>query len=138
MRGFGLEIADMRQRLIEPLDDDVQPVGGSAIGHFGADAGKRPDRRHHGHFVLHRVEDDDQRRPHENAVWKVKRVRLGRGQMLDEALPCRSPYNRKCRQPSAAAPAEARSPTSASNALSDCSAGCGEGAKPSRRLAAHD
>ena len=84
VRGFRLEVAHMRQRLVETLDDDVQPVSGSAVGHLGTDARRRPDRRHHGHFVLHRVEDDDQRRTHEDAVRQVKQIRLGRGQMLDQ------------------------------------------------------
>ena len=70
--GLGLEIAHMRQRLIETLDDDVQAVCRSAIGRLGADPRHWPDRRHHGHLVLHRIEDDDQRRPHENAVGQAE------------------------------------------------------------------
>ena len=76
--------AHMRQRLLETLEHDVQPVGGPRVGRLGADAGRRPHRRHHGHLVLHRVEDHDQGRPHQDAVGKAKRIGLGRRQILDQ------------------------------------------------------
>src|SRR5680860_1817153 len=84
MRGIGAELAGMRQRLVQPLHDDVEPLRGARIGRLGAHAWCGPHRRHHGHLVFDGIEDHDQRRPHHDAVRQIERVELVAGQILDQ------------------------------------------------------
>ena len=62
-----------------------QPVDGARIRCFGGDSLLRPDGGDDYHLVLHGVEDDHDRRPHQKRIGHADGIRLLRGQALDEA-----------------------------------------------------
>lgn len=72
------------QELVEPVQDDVQPLSGSRIGSLRADPWGWTHRGYDAKLVLHAVEDHDQRGPHENAVGQAEVVGLAVGQVLDQ------------------------------------------------------
>ena len=74
----------MRQRLIEPLHHKIEPVCRAGIGGLGAHPGSGSHRRHHRHLIPDAVEDDDQRRAHQDAVGKAEPVRRLRREVFDQ------------------------------------------------------
>ncbi len=62
-----------------------QPVDGAGIGGFGRDVLLRPDGGHDRHLVLHGVEDDHDRGPHQERIGHADGVGFLRGQPLHEA-----------------------------------------------------
>ena len=85
MRRARVLLACMRKLLLEPLDGNRQPIRRARVSRLGADAGRGPDRCHHRHLVLNRIEDRDQRWSHQDGMGQTERIAPVARQMLDQS-----------------------------------------------------
>ena len=92
----------MRQRPLQRRLRLVEPLLRVLPGRLGGHVGLRIDRRRQRQFVVHVVEDREQRRPHHQRL-RARRSRRGSSPAdAPSAAPCRSRDSRPARPPSAA------------------------------------
>ena len=81
-RAFGEFGERLVERPVERVDDGGETLHGARERSLCVDAALGPNRRHHGHRVLDRVEHDDQRRAHHHRVGNPDRIGLAGRQVL--------------------------------------------------------